>query len=133
MRSATTLLTAENRVNRAKLRLNELSGGSAEKLAWLRDNEKNTDIELRKEVAYLVQLVNWQGRRPVEVCVAGHPDDGARRRVFAKVTHTQDDDGSVVDVYTRVRTPAPWAVPFVVENKPPARVRVKKETGHVQA
>lgn len=127
------LLTAENRFNRAKLRLSELAGDSAEKLAWLRDNDKNTDIELRKEVAYLAQLRQWHGGRPVEVCVAGHPDDGGRRRVFAKCTHIREHDGSCIDIYTGVRTPHSWAIPFEVEKKPAARVRVKKEASHVAA
>lgn len=132
-RTATQLLTPENRVNRAKLRLIELSGGSAEKLCQLRDTDKNSDIELRCELSYLTQLVNWGGRRPVEVCVAGHPDDGARRRVFSKATLQQDDDGVVIDIYTKVRTPRAWAIPFSVEQAAPTRVRVKKETGHVAA
>lgn len=131
-RTATLLLTPENRVNRAKLRLNELTGGSAERLCLLRDTDKNPDIELRKEVAYLTQLRQWHGRRPVEVCVAGHPDDGGRRRVFSKCTHISEHDGSCLDIYTGVRSPQPWAIPFIVEKKPaaPSR-RVKKETRNV--
>lgn len=130
-RIATQLLTPENRVNRAKLRLLDLSGGSAERLSQLRDTDKNSDIELRCELAYLVKLIETGGRRSIEVCIAGKPADTPRRRVFAKCTHVKDIDGSVLDIYTKVRAPQSWAIPFIVEKQPAARVRVKKETCHV--
>ena len=127
-----TLIPAPDRVTRARERLRALTDGSEERLAQLRDADRNPDLEMRQELAYLVQLIERAALRHVEVCIAGKPGDV--RRVFAKVTHDPDRDGTVLDLYTNQRRPAPWAIPATEETPRPARVRRAprvKETPHV--
>lgn len=113
----TTPIPPAERVERAKARLHALSGGSVQTLATLRDPDKNSDLDQRCELAYLVQLCQHDGRRPVDVNIAGRPNHTARR-VFGRVTHQQEEDGSILDIYTGQRRAAPWAIPFFVETTP---------------
>ena len=129
-RRAVIQIQPAERVARARSRLRDLTTGSEERLALLRDADKNPDLEMRQELAYLVQLIERAALRCVEVCVAGKP--GGTRRVFAKVTHTPEHDGTVLDLYTGQRRAAPWAIPSTEEARP-ARTRAPrvKEPAHV--
>lgn len=127
-----TLIPAPDRVARARERLRVLTDGNTERLAQLRDGDKNPDLEMRQELAYLVQLIERAALRHIEVCIAGKPGDV--RRVFAKVTHDADRDGTVLDLYTGQRHPAPWAIPTTEETPRPVRARRAqrvKDTPHV--
>lgn len=111
---AATVNSPKQRFAQAQEELSSLTEGSLERLACLRDPDKNRDILSRCRVAYYVQTMEWGGSRAIEVCIAGKPADPVRR-VFAKVTHVSEEDGTVFDLYTKTRVRLDCAIPFFLE------------------
>lgn len=110
-------VTPQDRAADVTRRLYELTQGSPERLAYLRDPARNKDLVSRLEVAYLVKLRSAlegaQSHVYVETVIAGRPEDDVRR-VFARVTRREEDDGTTLDLYTHVRDHRFNVVPITI-------------------
>lgn len=125
-----TRVTPQERATEVSRRLHALTGGSENVLATMRDPDRNRDLVSRLEVAYLVKLRSVLDATTkhvyVETVVAGRPDDVVRR-VFARVTHREEDDGTTFDLYSGLRDARFSGVPVTTASTP-ARASHKKRT-----
>lgn len=126
-----TRVLPKDRLEQVDRRLIEISGGSSEKLAQMSDPDKGgVSIDLRLEIRYLLKLkaeLQHGGNVAVETVIAGKPDDQTRR-VFARVTRDESQDGETFDLYTKERSRRFSAISINIETAPPTRRRARKET-----
>lgn len=100
------ILPAE-RLDLINARIDALTGGADvqgvvrnERIAKLRDPDKNTDLTSRLEIAYLIKSkveILGGSNRAVETVIAGNPTD-AVRRVFARVATSEEHNGLTYDL-----------------------------------
>lgn len=126
-----TRVLPKDRLEQVDRRLNEISGGSSEKLAQMSDPDKGgVSIDLRLEIRYLLKLkaeLQHGGNVAVETVIAGRPDEVVRR-VFARITRDESADGETFDLYTKERSRRFSPVLLNIETDKPTRRRARKET-----